>query len=213
MATIHGSSGRVFVQSGASQALTNQVAAHVAGSGYTRYQVGATYRYLDPTAPIVVQKSTDGGATWPTTVTTGFEIEHAGGFIAFASAQGASDQFRLASGKYFTMAEWGGLINWKLDISRDLQDITTFGNGFKLSMPGLGEISGSLEGYWADNAQLTTIAAGTLVMLALYADYGTPKARYEGYGYLKKDAIETAVDAVIKESIDFQLNRVWYHAG
>lgn len=213
MAQIHGSAGRIFVSTGAATAFTNQVCAHVVGSGYTRYQIGATYRYLDPATPVVVQKSTDGGATWPTTVTTGFEIEHAGGFIAFASAQGASDQFRLASGKYFTMAEWGGLINWKLDLNREMQDITTFGSTYKQFMPGLGEASGSMEGYWADNTQLTTITAATMILLSLYTDYGTPKSRYDGYGYLKKDAVETAVDAVIKENIDFQLNRVWYHAG
>lgn len=213
MATVHGSAGRVLVSTGAATAFTNQTCPHVTGSGYTRYQIGATYRYLDPATAVVVQKSTDGGTTWPTTVTTGFEIEHAGGFIVFASAQGAGDQFRLASGKYFTMAEWGQLINWKLDINREMQDVTTFGGSIKTFLPGLGEVSGSAEGFWQDGTQHATLTANTLVMLALYTDYGTPKSRYDGYGYLKKDGVETAVDDVVKESVDFQLNRAWYHAG
>ena len=213
MAQVHGSNGRILVSTGSATAFTNQACPHVAGSGYTRYQIGATYRYLDPGTAIVIQKSTDGGSTWPTTVTTGFEIEYAGGFIAFASAQGAGDMFRMASGKYFTMAEWGQLINWKLDIGRDTLDVTAFGDTFKAFISGLGEASGSMEGYWSDNTQLTTITNATLLLLSLYTDYGTAKSRYEGYGYLKKDALDVSVDAVVKESTDFQLSRVWYHAG
>ena len=212
MAINHGSVGRVLAITGTSTAFSQQAAAHVTGSGYTRYQVGATYRYMDPLAAPTVEKSTNGGTTW-NAVTAGFSIEYAGGIVVFDAALGASDLVRV-SGKYYTPVEWGQLLNWKMDVGADMVDITTFSSGgVKQFLPGLKEINGSVEGFWADGTQLATITAGSLVVLVLYVDYGTAKKRYEGYGYLKKNAPEVAVDDAVKESSDFVLLRAYYREG
>lgn len=212
MAIVHGSAGRVLAINGTSTAFSQQAAAHVTGSAYTRYQVGATYRYIDPMAAVTVEKSTNGGTNW-STVTSGYSIEYAGGIVVFDVALGASDLVRV-SGKYYTPTQWGQLLNWKLDLSADMVDTTVFeSGGLKEFMPGLKEISGSVEGFWADGAQLATLVAGALVILVLYADYGTAKRRYEGYGYLKKDAPEAAVDDAVKEACDFSMLRAYYREG
>jgi hypothetical protein len=50
--------------------------------------------------------------------------------------------------------------------------------------------------------------------LVLYVDGGANKLRYEGYGDIKKTGIETPVDGLIKQSIDFTGDgKIYYRAG
>lgn len=208
---IHGMSGQVLKQTGTAQTFSNQAMTDTGDHKWYRI-ANAAMRYWDISTPVTVQKSTDGGSTW-STVTSGFTIEYPGGNVVFAVANGSSDLIRV-SGKYFSVAEWGGFLNWKLDISADMVDATTFqpAGGMKNFLPGLKEISGSAEAYWQDGSTLGMVGADLYIFI-LYADYGTAKRRYECYGYIKKDSVETPVDAIVKESIDFTIIRAYYREG
>lgn len=213
MATIHGMTGDVYKTNGAAVALTNEACGHV--SGYTRYQVtAAAKRILDPATPIVVERSVGGtGSNWTVMPATGYTLELLGGFVVFSVANGATDTIRIASGKYFNTAQWGGFFNWKLDLSADMLETTTFGNaGVKTFNPGLKEFFGSAEGYWQDGTTLGLLGTDEYIII-LYADAGAAKRRYECYGIISKDSIETPVDELVKESIDFKVLQVYYREG
>lgn len=98
--------------------------------------------------------------------------------------------------------------NWKLDISADLPDTTSFSSGgWKTFIAGLKEWSGSAEGNFDPtdtNGQLAlqnALLNGTSVTLNLSVD-GTHK--YSGTAYIKKVSPETPVDDKVKISFDFQ---------
>lgn len=104
-----------------------------------------------------------------------------------------------------TVAE---LSSWKLDLSADMADTTIFSTtGWKSSVPGLKEWSGSAEGNFDlsdTNGQLAlqnALLNGTSVALRLYVD-GTKY--YSGTAYVKKIAPEAAIDDVVKIAFDFQ---------
>jgi len=55
---------------------------------------------------------------------------------------------------------------------------------------------------------------GRRVIIALYVDTTSSKARYEGYGIISSDSIEVVVDDVVNESIEIQgVGALYYRQG
>lgn len=102
------------------------------------------------------------------------------------------------------------LKNWKVDLSADMADTTSFSTtGWKGILPGLKEWSGSAEGNFDmtdTNGQLAlqnALINGTSLALKLYVD---ATHYYSGNAYIKKIAPEAAVDGVVSIAFDFQGN-------
>lgn len=207
---VSGAVGAIYKAAGTATAFSQKPMTN-SGDNKRYFVTDRTVCYWDDKTPVTVEKSTDGGTSW-TTVTTGFEIEHAGGYVAFAADQGTAT-FRV-SGKSLVISQIGGGFNWTLDIERETIDATTFDSGgWREFVHGLGGFSGSFEKYWL-NGEIFSELGNEQLILILYVNAGPSKIRYEGYGILNTDSIETPVDGLVSESIDFQGDgKIFYRAG
>lgn len=199
---IAGKIGAVYRTDGnPSVAFTNE--AMTANATYTRYAIANNAKkYWDDTVSIVVKKN-------GTVVSAGYTVEYPGGVVVFQTPLISTDVV-TASGNYFNVVQCATFFNWKIDINLDLKETTTFAsNGWKEQTAVTKSWSASAEGYWCDSTFIGLL--GKNIIIALYVD-STSNKRYEGYMYLKKNSITTAVDDVVKESCDIEGDGpLYYH--
>lgn len=202
---IAGKVGAVYVQTAdAPVAFTDE--ATTANATYTRYTITNTSkRYWSKSYAVTVKKNS-------VVQTSGFSIEYAGGVIVFDSALQPTDVVTV-SGYYVTVSQAGGFFNWSLDAELETAEATTFASqGWKQFEPTLKGFSGSAEAYWGNADFFNKL--GQEVVVVLYTDAGTAKNRYEGYALITSDGIETAVDALIQETIEFTgAGALYYREG
>ena len=160
-----------------------------------RYQVNdSSLRYWDPDTPVLVEVN---GAS----VSTGFVLEYAGGFVVFDTALGADDAVTV-SGKALTLAQAGGFFNWSVDGDADDAEATTFASqGWKEFKRTLIGWSGSAEAYWGDTQFYDSL--GKTVAVKLFVDAGPNQDCLEGFAIINGEGIENPVDGLVQESIDF----------
>lgn len=160
-----------------------------------RYQINdSDMRYWDPSTPVLVEVDGD-------TVSTGFTLEHAGGFVVFDTARDAEDEVTV-SGKYLTLIQAGGFFNWSIDGDADDAEATTFeSQGWKEFARTLKGWSGSAEAYWGDTQFYDSL--GETVVVKLYIDAGPAQDCLEGFAIINGDGIENPVDGLVQESVEF----------
>ena len=170
-------------------------AATTADTTKKRYQVTNTAnRYWPLDTDIIVKKN-------GTKITSGFTLEHAGGFVVFDEALTADDEITV-SGEALTIAQAGGFFNWSVDTDSEDADATTFeSGGFKEFEQVLKGWSGSAEAYWGDEKFFNML--GEIVVVKLFTDAGASQRCVEGFAIINGDGIESAVDQLVQESIDF----------
>lgn len=174
-----------------------------ADSSYTQYRITDTSkRYWDKNSPVLVYVN-------DALVSTGFDIEHCGGVVVFAVALTAEDTVTV-SAMSVSVAQRGGFFNWSCDLSSDTSEVTTFqSEGWKENMPTIKGFTASADSYWGDSEFAHSL--GKEVIIALFVDNTTSKKRYEGYAVISSDSIETAVDDIINETIEFEgIGRLYY---
>jgi len=163
---------------------------------YVRYQVtNADYRYwpLDATISIEV----DG-----VPVTSGFTLERAGGYVVFDEARGAEEVVTV-SGEALTLVQCGGFFNWSVDTDAEVPEATTFASsGWKEFQQVLKGWSGSAEAYWGNDRFFKSL--GEIIVVKLFIDSGASQKCLEGFALINAEGVETAVDSLVQESIDFQ---------
>ena len=201
---IAGKVGAVYIATGTSVSFTDE--ATTASSDYKRYTISNTAkRFWDKSAAITVKKN-------GTTVTSGYTIEYAGGVIVFTTAL-APTYVVTVSGKYIPLTQVATLFNWKLDLENELKEVTTFNsNGWVELLPTNNKFTVSAEGYWADATFFNQL--GNEIGIQLFVDSGTNKYRYEGFVIVNKSSIDTPVDDIVKESIEFAgTGPLYFHQG
>ncbi len=199
---ITGHVGAVYIETADPPAAFTKKATQ-ADSSYTQYRIiDASKWYWDKKSPVLVYVNDE-------LVSAGFEIEHCGGVIVFTSALAAEDTVTV-SGMSISIAQRGGFFNWSLELKSDTSDITTFqSEGFKENLPTVKGFSASADSYWGDSEFASSL--GKEVIIALFVDNTAAKKRYEGYAVISSDSIETAVDDIINETIEFEGNgRLYY---
>ena len=162
-------------------------------------------RYWDKASPVTVKLNN-------ISVTTGFSLEHCGGVVVFELPLELDDVVTV-SGKHFTVAQHGGFFNWSADLELDTSEVTTFqSGGWKESQPTVKGFSASAESYWGDGEFFSRL--GKEVVIALYTDATASKQRYEGFGIISSDGIESAVDDIVNEAIEIQgTGPLYYREG
>jgi len=160
-----------------------------------RYQItDANLRYWDPDTPVLVEVN-------GVSVSTGFTLEHAGGFVVFNTALGVDDTVTV-SGKSLTLVQAGGFFNWSVDGDADDAEATTFASqGWKEFKRTLIGWSGSAEAYWGDTQFYDSL--GKTVVVKLFVDAGPAQNCLEGFAIINGEGIENPVDGLVQESIDF----------
>lgn len=160
-----------------------------------RYQIDdEDLRYWDPDTPVLVE--VDGDA-----VTTGFTLEYAGGYVVFDEALDVGEAVTV-SGEALTLIQAGGFFNWSIDGDGEDTDATTFASqGWKEFVRTLKGWSGSAEAYWGDTQFFD--ALGKVVVMKLFVDAGPSQSCLEGFALISGDGIESPVDGLVQETIDF----------
>jgi len=165
-------------------------------AAYKRYQVtNPAYRYWPLGATITVKKNS-------TIVTAGFTLERAGGYVVFDTALAPTDVVTV-SGQALTLVQCGGFFNWSVDTDAENADATTFASGgWKEYVQTVKGWSGSAEAYWGDDRFFKSL--GEIIVVKLFVDSGASQKCLEGFAMIRGEGVETAVDDLVKESIDFE---------
>jgi hypothetical protein len=210
---ISGVVGAIYKASGTSAAFSQKPLTNT-GDHKTYYVTDRNVAYWDQTAVLTLEKSVNGGTNW-TAVTSGFEIQHAGGYIVFAVSQTATPIFRV-TGKNFTPVAVGGGYNWSVDIEADTLEANTFlNNGWKSFIPSVKGFTGSFDTYWQDgNVSLADLNNVNMIVV-LYTDVTAGiKNRYEGYASFTKFGMNTPNDNLVTQSIEFKGGgKLFYRVG
>jgi hypothetical protein len=106
------------------------------------------------------------------------------------------------SGKALTLIQAGGFFNWSIDGDADDAEATTFESGgwkeYKRALVGW---SGSAEAYWGDTQFYDSL--GKTVVLKLFIDAGPSQKCFEGFAIINGDGIESPVDGLVQETVEF----------
>jgi hypothetical protein len=190
-----GKVGRVLIQKPDFTPVAFTDEATTADATKTRFSItDDTKCYWDRNTPVTVEVDSS-------PVATGFHIEYPGGVIVFDEEQTGAV---TVSGKYIEVEQLAGFFNWSLTVDNKTIDITCFESGewadFLLATKSW---NASADKFWASDADFTQ-RLGQEVIVALYADFGTAKTRFEGYACMNSDAVDVTVNDVIKDKISFQ---------
>ena len=152
-------------------------------------------RYWDPSVPVLVEVN---GAS----VATGFKLEGAGGYVGFKEALSTGAEVTV-SGQALTMVQAGGFFNWSIDTDAIDEDATDFeSGGWKEFVRTLNGWSGSAEAFWGDYRFFDSL--GKTVVVKLFTDAGEAQGCLEGFAVITGEGIESPVEGLVEESIDFQ---------
>ncbi|WP_227765050.1 hypothetical protein [Zhaonella formicivorans] len=192
---LSGKVGAVFVQT-ADAPVSFSEEATTGSLDRRRFTISdAAKRYWDKDTPVTVKVNS-------VVVSAGFTLEHCGGVVVFEAPLELDDEVTV-SGKYLTVAQHGGFFNWSAELELETSDITTFQSaGWKENLATVKGFTASAERYWGDEEFFAGL--GKEVVIALYTDATASKQRYEGFGIISSDGIETAVDDIVNETIELQ---------
>ena len=195
-----GAIGALYIQSDIPTTFTNE--ATTTNANYTIYKItNAVKRYWDKNTAIVVKKN-------GTTITSGFNIEYAGGRIVFTTPNIITDAITV-SGKYIPVSQSAGIFNWTLDSETELADVTTFAsNGNKEFLSTINSYTVSADGYYGDETFFNNLSKEIVIVLYVNA---TGDDRYEGFGIVNSSSIEVNFDGVINELIEITgVGQIYY---
>ena len=200
MGAIAGKVGSIYMKTTASATAFTTEACTNSGDNTTYYITDATKRYWDKaTVPTVyVDASPETGVT----------IDYIGGRITFDTPLGGSEAVTV-TGEYWTVSELAGFYNWSLDLTADLEDSTTFADsGWRTFTPTLKGFTFGAEAYWQDETFQDRLAEE--VVVSLYTNESNDE-RYEGFAYISSDSVETPVEGLVQESVEFTGNGELYY--
>jgi hypothetical protein len=133
-------------------------------------------------------------------------------YISFQSLYLIDNLFDLTfvNNSPYILEQIGLVANWNIDLEVDMLDDTALADNWKSNISGLKGWSCSIEKYWEDNDYYTN--AGTAVQLVLYTT-ATSGYRYEGQAIINTDGIETPVDDLVTESVEFTGDSQLYYTN
>lgn len=169
--------------------------ATTANSDKTRYTItDGDKRYWDRNTTVTVKVDT-------VVQSTGFHIEYPGGVVVFDTGQ--DDGVVTVSGSYYTVSQILGFFNWDLKVQNKTIDATTYeSTEWEEFVLGTKNWTASAQKFWIVDASYFDYI-GDEAIIVLYTDFGTPKARFEGYTNIASIDINTPVAALIQEKIEF----------
>jgi len=110
-----------------------------------------------------------------------------------------------------TTVEVGSLNSWSLDLERDKEDVTCFGDTNKQYVLGLPDIQGEIEGVWDEeqSPDFLRVALGEVpVTLKLVPSTTTPTHFFSGLAYLSA-GIECPADGAVTINGSFVAAGPW----
>lgn len=166
-----------------------------------------TKRYLDKDVPVVIQKSTDGGTTWPV-LSSGFTLSRVNARIIFSTTQTAL--FRIASANYLPVSQFGDAAQVEYAGKIDTEDVTRFNTtGAKSFIPTLAMGMLKCMSYWTNTARVQALLDRSLLVVSFQLVSGN---YYEGYCYTTDSTLKAGVKGAVDEDLTFQLTDSFFSA-
>lgn len=215
MGAIAGFGGSVVISSTPNVALTDEVLTDSGDHKTFNIASGsfATKRYWDRTATFVVQTSTNGGSTWSTASVGTYTIRYVTGQVVLNSALTGTPACRIHSGAYLPFSTFSNMKEWEATPATDLLDATTFGNQWKVYVPGMQGGDVKLTQFYTDLTFANQITSNTAFVVSCMTGRNSTE-RYEGFAYLKGDDIKVAVNALEEEALTYTIDgQFYYFAG
>ena len=192
MSLIRGRLGAVYIAYGTPATVTDE--ATTANTAKTAFRItNKNYRFWSDDAVVVKY---NGSA-----VTNYASVQRPGGVVSWAVTPGNAAV--LVSGKYYPAVQLGQVKSWSLDVGQEYVDVTCMGDTMKVNMPMFGNVSISIERFYADDTVFSNIMVPQVrVGYDLFFDAtGGSESRMTGYGYISSENIKAAVDGMIEEPL------------
>lgn len=133
-----------------------------------------------------------------------YTINYITGVITFTTAPATEVDNIDVAYSYYTVAEVGGFFNWTITQNADAAESTSFdSNGARTYVAGLTDWDSSATKYWANTKTFHEWLGEEDIIIVFYVDEDN-NYRYEGYGVMTGNNIDTSVDALIEQTIDLQ---------
>jgi hypothetical protein len=203
MAALPGYKASIYATTTPSVAFTNEAMTD-AGDHQTFTVVAAAKRYWDQATALTVQTTTD-GTTW--TTTTAYTTAMLGVIVLTTALVGASPGCRV-SGNYLPYSVIGDATQVEINNTLDIMEATSFVSaaaGWKTKIPTLVGAEFKLDRWWVDTLFLNVLATNTRLVIVAYSG-ANANQRYEAFCFIKQDALKFAINALITESLSFDID-------
>jgi hypothetical protein len=165
------------------------------------------------TSPDVVITEAQAGFTW-TTQSSGFVINYPIGQVVFTTAfLGTSAGCRISSGAYYPFSFLGNAKSVEVNPTLSLLDSTVITNPPSPWMTRVASLAGAsvkLGKLWVDNSLAGGVTNATRLILIAYSG-ANANQRYVGYVRTKQDHLKFAVNALVTEDVDFDVDGQLYY--
>lgn len=162
------------------------------------------------TSPSVGVVHTQTGAGYTTQSASTYTVRYVTGQVLFNAAfVGTTVNTRIHSGKYLPFSTFSNMKEWEATPAVDLLDATTFGNGWKVYVPGQAGGDVKLTQFYTDLTFSTLITNRTAFIVSCLTGRNSTE-RYEAFGYLKGDDIKVAVNALEEEALTYTIDGPFY---
>ncbi len=211
MAAAAGFLGDILIISTPSVNLPNPTVLTNSGDNKTFNNPTASQRYWDDSSTFTVQTSINGGSTWSTAAAGTYTIRYVTGQVILNTALTGTPACQLIAGKYFPYASIGNTTSWEAQPAMKAVDATTHKGvgGSPWQDWALTTAGGKFtyKKWWIDHTFINFLIARQRLISSCLDPQG---GRYESYGYLTDDSINSVKDGLVDEAITFQCSGQMY---
>ena len=178
-------------------------AATLAGDGLSIQINSTARRHWDPDGlPVLYLNST-------AVSSSAYTVNNVQGKFEFASTQSTGTY--TIDADYLTASAVGGGQEWTLNVETDAFEITEFGSsGWREFQPNMSGATASLTRFWNDETFFDYLSVGNAKFLIELIVNNSQGWRYEGFGYVTSDQINTSVDSIVGETVQITIDGKLY---
>lgn len=178
-----------------------------AGSETGFVQIDSTSRrHWDPdSTPVLYLNST-------AVSSTNYDVNYVQGKFQWNTGDPSTGTYTIDA-DYLTASSVAGGREWQLQVENDMFEVSEFGSsGWKQYQPNLAGATVSIGRYWNDSTFIDYMAVDAKFIVELHVDQNGN--RYEGFARVGGDQVNTAVDAIVGESLNLAIDgQLFYSTG
>lgn len=178
-----------------------------AGSETGFVQIDSTSRrHWDPdSTPVLYLNST-------AVSSTNYDVNYVQGKFQWNTGDPSTGTYTIDA-DYLTASSVAGGREWQLQVENDMFEVSEFGSsGWKQYQPNLTGATVSIGRYWNDSTFIDYMAVDAKFIVELHVDQNGN--RYEGFARVGGDQVNTAVDAIVGESLNLAIDgQLFYSTG
>lgn len=207
-----GRSAFLKITSAAPVSSTDVACTATTGLGGSVQVTSTALRHWDPASTPSLYRVAAGSTTLESS--TKYTVNYVQGKFEYKADQTLSTGTYNADINYLTVSNIGGGREWQLNVEQEAFEVTEFGSsGWKQYQPNLNGATVQLSRYWQDSEFFDRLNTESLFLLELGVN-SVNGWRYEGYGYVTSDQINTSVDSLVNETVSVNVSgQLYYSTG